>query len=445
MSGIRLLLLALLAWCIALPAGAGTGPRYGGELVVAFPSAPGLDPAWATSPEDLLACAHIHQPPLGRGPDGSLVPVLLAELPHSDDGGRTFRLRLREGLRFHDGRPLGAADLAATIRRLADGPHAALVLPVAGTTVRSDTELEVRLDPAWPTWPEALAEPAFAVLPQTIAGGGTTVGAGPFRIAGGRWEAFADHAAGRPFLDAVRPSTMPDTRTAARALATGRAAIGPGGTRLSTLPRFATYLFVSPSLPGAPGIRAAANAALDRNDLLRWFVRGSASPLESLVPGLPSPARKTPGAAPDRTLTLLFDPAAEGHRQVAERIQLRLHDRGIEVRLEAVNGRELRARSAGARYELALVRLPLPADPGLAAATVLGASGRTPLARELLRLVPRTGLREAVARSDDRSGVVPLWAGAAPFGVGPGVALHGLPPPGTVTVPSLANAWTEAP
>src|SRR5690606_32574007 len=98
------------------------------------------------------------------------------------------------------GRPIRAADLAATLRRLEAGPWAALVLPVRSIAVRDERTLEVRLAHPQPRWPEALAEVAAGVVPEDAA---PTTGAGPFRAAGARLVAFDGHAAGRPFLDAI--------------------------------------------------------------------------------------------------------------------------------------------------------------------------------------------------------------------------------------------------
>jgi peptide/nickel transport system substrate-binding protein len=53
------------------------------------------------------------------GPAGAeLVPYLAENLPEVSSGGRTYRFRLRTGLRYSDGRPVKAGDFEASIKRL---------------------------------------------------------------------------------------------------------------------------------------------------------------------------------------------------------------------------------------------------------------------------------------------------------------------------------------
>jgi peptide/nickel transport system substrate-binding protein len=53
------------------------------------------------------------------GPDGAeLVPYLAEKLPKVSSDGRTYRFRLREGLRYSDGTPVKASDFEGSIKRL---------------------------------------------------------------------------------------------------------------------------------------------------------------------------------------------------------------------------------------------------------------------------------------------------------------------------------------
>ncbi len=61
-----------------------------------------------------------------EGADGlALVPDLAEAMPEVRDGGRTYVFRLRQGIRFSDGRALGVEDVAATFRRMfrVSGPN----------------------------------------------------------------------------------------------------------------------------------------------------------------------------------------------------------------------------------------------------------------------------------------------------------------------------------
>jgi ABC-type transport system substrate-binding protein len=50
--------------------------------------------------------------------DMTLVPQLAAALPEISEDGKTFRIRLREGVRFHHGRELRASDVVWTLERV---------------------------------------------------------------------------------------------------------------------------------------------------------------------------------------------------------------------------------------------------------------------------------------------------------------------------------------
>jgi peptide/nickel transport system substrate-binding protein len=439
--------LALLLAALAPgPADAGSRPRYGGSLAISLPGVPvTTDPALAEDTADLFLTAQLHQPPLARDAAGRLVPVLLAKVPEPEDGGRTFRLELRPGLRFHDGTPITARDLADTLTRVGDGalrsPHAALVLPLAGLEVESPTTVVVRLAVPYPRWPEALAEPGLSVT--TRGPGGGRVGCGPFAPAdaeGGRLWAFPGHAEGRPFLDEVVPLY-------------GRAGdvdLAPG-----TRPLLSTYLFVSRSRPDARALASRLDRALDREELVHTFVPGDAIPQSSLLPppldpsptlgpGPRGPARLAPGP-----LVLIYDAAAPGHRAVAERIQLRLHEAGLETRLEAVTGAEIRERLTTRKYDLALARALSPRDPGLALATPLVLGGERETALLALRDRRLAGPDPEVARAAARSRaasfrgavpVVPLYAVPVVAGVDADTPLH-LPEDPAPLAPDLADAF----
>jgi ABC-type transport system substrate-binding protein len=197
------LLLAPLLTALALagalrPSAAAAAPRpaYGGELHLALPLLPRTaDPALATWPQDLALARALHATPLTLDAAGRLAPGLLAEVPAPQAGARSFQLTLREGLRFADGSPLTARDLAASLARLlrpeVRSPHGWVALAIGGAEevaegrtatlsglqVLSDRELLVSLAFPFPEFPAALAAlPAAVVSPAGA-------GAGPFRPA----------------------------------------------------------------------------------------------------------------------------------------------------------------------------------------------------------------------------------------------------------------------
>lgn len=63
---------------------------------------------------------NVFQSLLRRDPDTNQLVPELAERWESSDDGLTWRFFLRNGVRFHDGRPLTAADVKFTFDRLFD-------------------------------------------------------------------------------------------------------------------------------------------------------------------------------------------------------------------------------------------------------------------------------------------------------------------------------------
>jgi peptide/nickel transport system substrate-binding protein len=396
---------------------------------------------------------------------GRLAPGALSEVPLPEADGRAFRLRVRPGLADAQGRPLGAADVAARLTSLlARGPTSAeawVALPIlgadavlegrapllAGLEVLGPHELLVTLAFPLPELPWLLATPA-AALP----------GAGPFSLVregspprprpGAVGSAPAvlarndGHHRGRPYADRVELHAV-DARGAARLLERGaldlvlrpEPAGGRPGPELPALAATVAAVNAGRLGAGAPATRRALRA-LDRAELARRFVRGRGAPLSSIVPAaiLPGDARPAAeddagGPAPPR-LSILADGAAADQRALAERIQVKLFDRGVRAAVELADGARLRARLLAGEYDVALVHVPVLAPaPALAAGQIaFAARGPAAARRAMEALAGKRGEEAlaaagAIARELD---LVPLVASAPRASLGP--ALQGLAP-----------------
>jgi len=96
-------------------------PTTGGSLVVArrgdFQP---LDPATAIDYESFRVMNELFSGLMGIAPNNTLYPDLAASLPTVSNGSRAYTFHLRPGLRFADGTPLTASDVAFSINRAAD-------------------------------------------------------------------------------------------------------------------------------------------------------------------------------------------------------------------------------------------------------------------------------------------------------------------------------------
>ncbi|WP_243338755.1 ABC transporter substrate-binding protein [Anaeromyxobacter soli] len=460
-----------LAAALALAPGlalAGVRPAPGGSVTLALPAEARIaDPALAQDAADLVLARATSAPLLERDAGGRLVPGVLAEVPTSEDGGRTWRLRVRDGLVTAAGAPLGAAEVAAAVARLlsrapasphawaalallgADGVLAGRAAAPEGLRVVSARELVLTLALPLPELPDLLA-----ALPLAVAGAGPFVlPSAPAR--GAPWVLRANPAApgGRPFLDALALQVV-DARAAARLLARGKVELvlrpeRAGDAAGPALPPLrATVAALGPGLgPRAAAVRAAL-ASVDRAALARRFARGAAVPLSTLVPpallavaAVPASAPNAPGASAPGRLRILVRGDAADPRAIADRLQVTLFDRGITAAVDAVDRERFAARLAAGDYELALVEVQvLAARPALAAAQIATAvrgpaAGRRALgALAGLDGAPAAAAAERLARELD---LVPLVAtapraSAAPALQGIAVGPEGLLDPGAL-------------
>jgi peptide/nickel transport system substrate-binding protein len=125
--GGRWIALALVAVSALLLAGCGGSDEAkpeGSTLKVTFASFPDyMDPSLSYTIEGQTAMSQTYIPLLtyahANGSAGTkLIPGLAKAMPKITDGGRTYTLFLRKGLRYSDGTPVRATDFPATIERM---------------------------------------------------------------------------------------------------------------------------------------------------------------------------------------------------------------------------------------------------------------------------------------------------------------------------------------
>lgn len=185
-------------------------PRRGGSVSVALAGAPdSLDPAVAVSPSALRALWLVHTPLLtyarDEGAQGTaLVAGLASELPEVSADGRSLTLALRRGLRYSDGRRVGAEDFERAVKRALRLNPLGLELfgnvrgarryarsllagaDIVGISAETRTrEVRIELRRPDPKFWHALAMPMAAPVPPGLAmrdlSGDPPPGVGPYR------------------------------------------------------------------------------------------------------------------------------------------------------------------------------------------------------------------------------------------------------------------------
>jgi peptide/nickel transport system substrate-binding protein len=156
-----------------------------------------LDPIWTSAIVTQMHGYHVYDTLYAV--DGQLEPrPQMAEGHTVSDDGRVWRVRLREGLRFHDGEPVRAQDCAASLARWSKRDPFGQILAASVESWRAadDRTLEVRLAKPFPLLLDALAKPDANVpfiMPQRLAETdanaqvGEVVGSGPYRFLPGEF------------------------------------------------------------------------------------------------------------------------------------------------------------------------------------------------------------------------------------------------------------------
>ena len=212
---------------------------------------PVLDPVTNTAAQTRTHAFLVWDTLYGLDTDYQPHPQMLAGHTVEQDG-KLWTLTLRPGLRFHDGEPVLARDVTASIRRWAgaDGFGASLLAATDALDEVDDRTIRFRLKAPFPLLAHALGKmsPDIApIMPARLAASPSNqpvteiVGSGPFRflaservpgsrMAYARFDGYVprdDGPAGftsgpkRVFVDRVEWSIVPEAATAAAALQSG--------------------------------------------------------------------------------------------------------------------------------------------------------------------------------------------------------------------------------
>jgi ABC-type transport system substrate-binding protein len=170
----------------------------GGTVRVALASrAAATEPARAFVSDEAELLSNVFETLLATDEHGNVVPGL-AEVWQSRDGGARFDFVLRPGLCWHDGSPVTAAHVKASLERAAQLAPDRLVpalSPIRGTRarlagqadaiegieVRGERELSIALDEPLPIFPALLTDFRTAIVKPRD--GEVPLGTGPFKIA----------------------------------------------------------------------------------------------------------------------------------------------------------------------------------------------------------------------------------------------------------------------
>jgi peptide/nickel transport system substrate-binding protein len=383
---LRTLLAGGLAAGGALFAPAGmaqpAAPRRGGRLTVATQSsstADTLDPAKAALSTDYVRANLFYNGLTAL--DAQLAPQMaLAEAFDTSDAIR-WRVRLRKGVVFHDGKSLSAADAVYSLNRHNDPKVGSKVKALAeqfdSVHATGPLELEIVLKGANADLPVLLATSPFVIVKDGATDFTTAVGTGPFRCKeftpGVRTIAVRNPdywKPGLPYLDEVALFGIPDEPARLNALLSGdvdwinelnprstkRVKASPGFTLLESQSGLYTDLIVRQNvgLGRNPDFTLGMKHLIDREQIRRAVFRGYAvvgndQPLSPshrfYFPGLPQrpydPERARfhlrKAGALDMTLPVVASAAAAGSVDMAMLMQQSALKAGLKLAVKRVS------------------------------------------------------------------------------------------------------------
>jgi len=173
---------------VALLGAAGAGCREGAttrepwRVVVAYPSTlSSLHPALSSDEFSYSIISNVYEPLVDMDARQALRPAL-AVAWHSVDE-LTWHFELRPGATFHDGRPVDAAAVAASLERARTDPNlrfTATLQPVDSVHAAADGSLEVHTRFPVPDIAARLTE--LGIWAEPAAAGAMLVGSGPYRV-----------------------------------------------------------------------------------------------------------------------------------------------------------------------------------------------------------------------------------------------------------------------
>ncbi len=224
-------------------------PKRGGDVIVAQQAQPpSLDGMTTFAQASRNITMHIFETLYTRGETGAVIPGLAADSTASADF-KTYTFRLRQGVKFHNGKEMTGEDVKASLERYAKiGGSAQLLKPVAQIDVPDRYTVVVHLSSSVPAFLDLVSTPRapMVIIPAEQAAKAINkidlIGTGPFQFVEyqpdshvklKRFDGYVPDArfnkpdgfGGKktPYFDTVTFRFMPEGGARAAALQTGEA------------------------------------------------------------------------------------------------------------------------------------------------------------------------------------------------------------------------------
>lgn len=306
-------------------ASAAGGPKVGGTLTFARTADPQtLDPSPAEDNEAIWTILNLFDCLYTVTPNGHGSMPWLATGHELSSDQLTWTFPLRPGVKFSDGKPLTAADVKFTLERSAKGPNGYILSSVDGIDTVGSSTVRIHTKHPWGPLLGDLSMYSNAILPDNLNGMteeeffAHPVGTGPFVLSSwtkGQQLTIVRNPhywrKGKPLLDSVQFTTVPDDNTRILQLRGGQADIiefppfseiaslqQTSGIKVDLFPStWVSYIAMNEKKPQFADVhvRRAISYAIDRDSIIHAVLFGHGEPAASFFsPGWAFYNPKTP-------------------------------------------------------------------------------------------------------------------------------------------------------
>src|SRR5687767_8122375 len=413
-TAVLIVLTLVLSACAqnAVPGPAATGaqggqPKKGGTLVLARAGeVTNLDPHKVPAFTSARVFELVYSYWMRLDENLGVQPELAESMPVTSADGKQVTIKLRKGVKFHNGDALTSADVKYTLDRIINPATAAVARSFFGdvATVTAPDDSTVVLDLKAPNAAliAYLAHPNTGIVSKKIGEANadlakkeTAIGSGPFKLAEWvpdnfmRLEANRDYyVSGQPYLDGVRINVVPDETGLAAALRTkaadmaivvnaqvARTLRGESSVTLSAKPSLSyNLLFVNTARKPFDNlkVRQAIAYAIDRKAIIDAVAFGEGEIAGPVAPALANYALPTSqyplytrdvakakqllqeanvGPISFTMLTQTTEPAYA--KAIAELVQAQLAEIGVQMKIETLEFTQWVARWLKADFDMA--------------------------------------------------------------------------------------------
>jgi len=365
---VLMLTAGVLAWSLAQ-----------GTLIIAQGTDPtNLDPALATDSPSATVNSHIFETLFELTPEGTIEPNLATGYTVSADG-LTWTLDIRQGVTFHDGTPLTAAHVKASLDRFIDPANAYtfrfLLSRIQEVSVTGDHQVQIKLASTFAPLLAHMTHSSTAIVMTGLDLDVTPVGTGPFsfvswergqRVELARYEGYWGE---KPGIAGLRFLAVPESTTRMALVETGEAHVSvrvppQDIARLNANPNVTVqnvsslrtiYIFFNHSMAPMTDkrVRQAINYAVNKEEIAEFVLGGAVRVSDAPVsPGVfgytpvgdynynPERAKSLLAAAgyPNGFDITLYSPNGRYLQdiQISEAIQSQLAEVGINATIETL-------------------------------------------------------------------------------------------------------------